>query len=379
MPNSSLKLASVEPSFAAAAATGSRLSQWSPQEAKAWWDGLPWLVGCNYIPANAVNQFEMWQAETFDPATIDRELGLAEAIGMNSVRVFLHDQLFANDAAGLVARMGVFLDVAAARKIKPLFVLFDSCWDPDPKAGPQPEPIPGVHNSRWAQSPGVRRLADTAAHAALEDYVKGVVGAFADDARILGWDVWNEPCNDGGGHFEKSPGKRAQVEALLPRAFAWVRSQKPSQPVTSGVWVGADWSPSGVSGIQHIQLSQSDFITFHDYDWPEAFERRIRQLQSWGRPIVCTEYLARSLGSTVDTHLAVAKRHDVGMMNWGLVDGKTQTRLPWDSWHRPYTTQQPPVWFHDLFRADGTPWRLREAELIRQLAEAPRYAVPAGA
>lgn len=378
MPNSSLKLVETEAPAFAPEPGSSRINQWSPAEAKAWYDGLPWLVGANYIPASAVNQFEMWQEATFDPERIDRELALAEAAGMNTMRVFLQDQLFEQDAAGLIARMDVFLSIAAAHGVRPLFVLFDSCWDPAPRPGPQADPIPGVHNSRWAQSPGVARLADAGAHAALEDYVKGVVGAFAEDRRVLGWDIWNEPCNDGGGHFEISPQKRAQVEALLPRAFAWARSRKPSQPLTSGVWVGADWSPGATNAIQTTQLTQSDFITFHDYDWPEAFERRIRQLQSYGRPIVCTEYLARSTGSTIDTHLAIAKRADVGMMNWGLVDGKTQTRLPWDSWQRPYTVQQPAVWFHDLFRADGSPYRLRETDLIRHVAEAPRFAVPAG-
>ena len=49
--------------------------RWSAQQADDWYAGQPWLVGCNYTPRTAINQLEFWQAETFDPRTIDEELG----------------------------------------------------------------------------------------------------------------------------------------------------------------------------------------------------------------------------------------------------------------------------------------------------------------
>jgi hypothetical protein len=352
--------------------------QWSVAQANAWYGKQPWLVGSNYTPANAINQLEMWQPETFDAATIDKELGYAESIGMNTMRVFLHNLLWENDPEGLKKRMDVFLTIAAKHKIKPLFVLFDSCWDPNPVAGPQHPPIPGVHNSGWVQAPGAARLKDESQYGKLESYVKGVVGAFANDPRVLGWDLWNEPNNGGGGNYKATPDKKEMVAKLLPQVFAWARSVDPSQPLTSGVWIGQHWDDqSKLDAVEKVQIAMSDVMTFHDYSWPETFEKRARQMLSYGRPVICTEYMARGNGSTFDGSLPIAKRLNIGMMNWGFVDGKTQTRLPWDSWKKPYTLDEPTIWFHEVFRADGTPYREAETALIKRLATSPKGVVPA--
>ena len=350
--------------------------RWTEAKAQSWYDKQPWLVGSNYYPATAINQLEMWQVETFDPATIDKELGWAAALGMNTMRVFLHNLLWESDPEGFKRRIDQFLAIAARHKIKPLFVLFDSCWDPEPKLGPQHPPIPGVHNSGWVQAPGRARLEDTAGYAKLRDYVQGVVGAFAKDERILGWDVWNEPDNDGGGNYPRHEGKQQHVLTLLPQVFDWARSRNPLQPLTSGVWHHDDWSSGALTPIEKIQIEQSDVISFHDYNWPEVFERRVKQLQAYNRPLLCTEYMARGNGSTFDGSLPIAKRYNVAMMNWGFVDGKTQTRFPWDSWVRPYTLQEPTLWFHEVLRADGTPYRQAEAELIKRLTGSPKGQVP---
>ena len=343
-------------------------ARWSEAQAQAWYDKQPWLVGANFIPSDAINQLEMFQPATFNPALIDKELGLGELIGMNTMRVFLQDQLWTSDAQGFKQRLDTFLAIAAKHHIRPLLVLFDSCWEPNPHLGPQHPPIPGVHNSGWVQSPGDERLLDPSVEPQLKAYVQGVVGAFAKDDRILGWDVWNEPDNDNGGRFhEDGPAKVRRVNQLLPQVFAWAREAHATQPLTSGVWAG-DWSnPDKESPTTKIQLAESDIISFHNYDWPEGFEARVKELQALHRPLICTEYMARGNGSTFDTVLPVAKRYHVGAINWGLVAGKTQTYLPWDSWERPYTLQPPVIWFHEVFRHDGRPYRQHEADLIREL------------
>ncbi len=341
--------------------------RWSAQHANDWYAGQPWLVGANFIPSDAINELEMFQEETFDPKLIDKELGLAEGIGMNTMRVFLQDQLWKQDPKGFTQRLNVFLNIAASHHVRPLLVLFDSCWETNPHLGPQHPPIPGVHNSGWVQSPGKERLMDRRVESELEAYVKGVVGAFAKDERVLGWDVWNEPDNRGGDKAEDEAAKVARVEELLPKVFAWARSVHPVQPLTSGVWKG-NWSDAAKeSTTTKIQLAESDVITFHNYGWPEEFEARILELKPLGRPIICTEYMARGNGSTFDESLPVAKKYNVGAINWGLVAGKTQTYLPWDSWQRPYVLTQPTIWFHEVFRQDDTPYRQREVDLIREL------------
>jgi hypothetical protein len=346
--------------------------RWTEQKANAWYAQQPWLVGSNYIPKSAINQLEMWQEATFDPVEIEKELTWAEAMGMNTMRVFLHDLLWQQDAVGFQKRIGHFLTIASRHHIRPLFVLFDSCWDPFPHLGVQHPPIPGVHNSGWVQSPGAKALADPKQYPRLKAYVQGVVRAFAKDNRIVAWDVWNEPGADNAGSYSKEElkDKTARVTKLLPQAFEWAREANPAQPLTSGVWA-VDTSRDGANlgELQQIQLRESDIITFHNYSWPEYFKREITWLKKYNRPVICTEYMARSVGSTFDTVLPIAKQERVGAINWGFVAGKTQTYLPWESWQHPYILEQPPVWFHEVLRPDGTPYRQAEVNLIRQLTE----------
>jgi hypothetical protein len=340
--------------------------RWSAEKATAWYAQQPWLVGANYVPSDAINQLEMFQAATWNPQLNDKELGMAESVGMNTVRVFLQDQLWTEDPQGFRQRLDAFLAIAAKHHIRPILVLFDSCWDPNPKLGPQHPPIPGVHNSGWVQSPGTAELEDASYEPKLEAYVKGVVGAFANDPRVLAWDVWNEPDNVAE-QYTPTPHKAELVDALLPKVFAWARSVHPVQPLTSGVWAG-DWShPDRESATTKIQLAESDVISFHNYGWPEQFAARIHELRAYRRPLLCTEYMARGAGSTFDNTLPIAKQEHVAAINWGLVAGKTQTYYPWDSWQRPYVLAQPMVWFHEVFRQDDTPYRQHEVDLLRSL------------
>jgi hypothetical protein len=342
--------------------------RWPEKTANDWYARQPWLVGSNYIPATAINQLEMWQADTFNPVWMETELSWAEDLGMNTMRVFLHDLLWKQDSAGFLRRIDRFLSIADKHHIKPIFVLFDSCWDPFPEMGQQRAPKPGVHNSGWVQSPGARALMDPKQHDRLREYVQGVLGIYRYDRRILAWDLWNEPDNTNDSSYQRlEPVNKVQlVLALLPKVFEWARAVEPLQPLTSGVWKG-DWQdPAKLRPMEKIQMEQSDVISFHNYDGPEEFEKRVRWLQAYRRPILCTEYMARGHGSTFQGTLPIAKKYKVAAYNRGLVAGKTQTYLPWDSWQKPYTDREPAVWFHEIFQKDGTPYRQEEADFIRQ-------------
>ncbi len=343
--------------------------QWTAKEANEWYARQPWLVGSNYISSDAINQLEMWQATTFNLTRIDIELGMAEGLGMNTMRVFLHDLLWQQDAGGFKKRLDRFLDLAKKHKIRPILVLFDSCWNPFPELGIQRAPRPGVHNSGWVQSPGARELTDPHLYSRFLDYAQDVVYSFNKDDRILAWDVWNEPDNTNDSSYGKSEPKNKVelVQAVLPRVYDYVRAGNPTQPLTSGVWRG-DWSsPDKLSPIEKLQINLSDVISFHNYDKPEEFEKRVKWLQAFGRPILCMEYMARGNGSTFGGILPIAKKYKIAAYNWGFVAGKTQTWLPWDSWQKPYTDRQPTVWFHEIFTAEGQPYRQEEVDLIREL------------
>lgn len=350
--------------FSAGAANG----PWSNERANEWYSRQPWLVGSNFIPSSAINQLEMWQADSFDLPTIDRELSWAQALGMNTMRVFLHNLLWQQDADGFLRRMDQFLAIADKHHIRITFVLFDSVWDPHPKLGKQREPRPHVHNSGWVQAPGADLLKDDSRwERELKPYVIGVVTHFRNDSRVLMWDLMNEPDNDSVQYKSSELADKATRALMLLKAeWQWARNVGPAQPLTSGVWKG-DWSSdASLSEMERFQLQNSDVITFHSYDSPAVTKRKIDSLRRYERPIVCTEYMARPLGSTFATILPLLKKEDVGAYNWGFVSGKTQTIYPWDSWEKSYTGE-PEVWFHDIFHKNGEPYDPRETKLIREL------------
>jgi hypothetical protein len=343
-------------------------TQWTPRQANDWYRNQPWLVGCNFSPSTAINQLEMWQAETFDLPTIDRELGWAEDLGFNTIRVFLHNLLWKQDAPGFLQRMDQFLHVADKHHIKVLFVLLDSVWDPNPQLGKQREPKKGLHNSGWVQAPGKEILTQPDQWGEVEQYVKGVVSHFKNDPRIIGWDVFNEPDNlNTPAYVKQEPPRKKELSLeLLKKEFGWCREADPSQPLTCGVWIGTWADPNKLSLMERVQLEQSDVISFHSYAPLQEMKQAVQNLRRYDRPLFCTEYMARPRGSTFQTILPYLKEQKVAAYNWGFVAGKTNTIYPWDSWEKPYPSE-PKVWFHDIFRPDGTPFDPKEVAFIKQI------------
>jgi hypothetical protein len=325
----------------------SMLKRWTFEKAWAWYRDQPWLVGCNYIPRTAINQLEMWQKETYDSETIKEELGWAKLLGFNVVRVYLHDLVWENDSEGFKKRIDNFLEITSGFGIKSIFVFFDDCWNTVFKAGKQPEPKPGVHNSGWVQSPGSICVQDSSTWGILEDYVKDIVKEFGSDPRVLIWDLYNEPGNN----------KLDETSLRLVKSvFKWAREVKPIHPLSIGVWYSN-------TVLNNYQLENSDIISFHCYQDLATLESLIIKLKQFGRPLICTEYMARTRGSRFKTHLPVFKREGVGCISWGLVSGKTQTIYPWGS---PPGAPEPDEWFHDIFRGDGSPYKVEETDFIRE-------------
>jgi hypothetical protein len=320
---------------------------WAPALAWEWSKKHDWLVGCNFIPSTAINQLEMWQADTFDPVTIDRELGLAQSIGMNCVRVYLHQLAYLDDEPGLFRRMDQFLEIADKRGIKTMFVLFDDCWNEDAKLGKQPGPKPGVHNSGWLQCPGKTSVLDPKRWGPSESYAKGILKRFAKDKRILAWDLYNEPGN----------GTGEAAKPFLEAVYKWGWSVRPDQPMTTGSW--ADIAP-----LDAVSFAWSDINTGHSYDNLDGLKAKVEKWARLGRPFILTEWMARTNGSKAVSHLPYLKEAKIGCINWGLVSGKTNTIFPWGS---KEGSPEPEVWFHDLFRADGTPFDKSETDLFRSL------------
>jgi hypothetical protein len=348
--------------------------RWTPERAAEWRKQVGWLAGANYIPATAINQLEMWQADSWDPKTIDRELGWAESVGFNSMRVFLHDLLWQQDSAGLLKRMEQFLQIAEKHRIGVLFVFLDGVWDPQPELGKQRAPKPRLHNSGWVQSPGSAILGDPTRHDELKPFVQGVLRHFGKDKRVHGWDLFNEPDNTNNTAYGKVElkNKREMAMVMLRKVFAWAREVNPAQPLTVGMWIDRDWAdPANMTPVARYALDNSDVISFHAYSKPDEVKARIDFLKQFNRPILCTEYLARGFGNTIQDVLPILKANDVGAYIWGLVDGKTQTIYPWVSWEQAFTAEPKP-WHHDIFRADGKPYSEEEIKVIRSITGAKR-------
>lgn len=322
-------------------------ARWSEDRANAWYAAQPWLSGCNYIPSNAINQIEMWSRDTYDPAQIDKELGWAEELGFNTMRVFLSSVVYQHDPKGLKKRMNDFLDICSRHGIRPFFVFFDDCWAEESHYGKQPEPRPGVHNSGWVRDPSVSLRSDTVTlYKDLGKYVKDILSTFRNDKRILMWDLFNEPA--------------PPSLFLLRKVYQWAREVNPSQPLTSGVSnYRADYAP-----IDAFQLDNSDVISYHNYQDPADQMRDITFLRAFNRPLFCTEYMARTCGSRFTNVMPLLRENNVAAINWGFVAGKTNTIYAWNT---PVPDgSEPKVWFHDIIRPDKTPFDPAEIEAIKK-------------
>ncbi len=356
--------------------------QWPRARAVAWASRHPWYCGFNFLPSTAVNFVEMWQAETFDAPTIARELGWAAELGLNALRTNLPFVAWQQDRDALLSRIDELLWLAAARGLATVLCPFDDCGfgGDEPVLGSQPDPVPGVHNSRAVASPGRAVVMDRSTWTDLERYVRDIVHVFGNDRRILMWDLYNEPGNgmvfSARGYSDISADLDPHSHDLMVQTFAWARDEEPVQPLTVGAW-RTPLQGSGLdfydSHVDRDALSLSDVVSFHAYLPTQRTERLIETLAARGRPVFCTEWMARAVASRIADQLDLMRRREVGCFHWGLVRGRTQTHLPWpeDLLRVVGGVPEPTGWFHDLLEPDGSPYDPKEIEIIRRLGSLP--------
>ena len=357
--------------------------RWTEEKAWQWHNENGWMVGTNFNPSTSINQLEFWQEDTYDPETIERELEWSAELGMNMHRVYLHNLLWDQDSIGFLERVDNYLNISESKDIKTLFVLLDDVWHPVPKLGKQPEPIPFVHNSGWVQAPGSEILGDSSRHDELKNYVKGVISHFADDKRVVGWDLYNEPDNVASSDPEnlvnninfRGLNRGPEVKekhiyslSLLKKIFMWAREVNPSQPLTVGLWKDSEtWNDiDNLSAIDRFAISNSDVISFHAYGDLEETMKKIEDLEQFNRPLLCTEYLARGEQNTFQIMLPLFKEKEIAAVNWGFVAGKTNTAFPWSSWQVEFDSL-PKIWHHDIYLPDKTPYDEKEIAFLKNI------------
>jgi hypothetical protein len=198
----------------------------------------------------------------------------------------------------------------------------------------------------------------------LQKYTQELLELYKDDERILMWDLYNEPGQFGIG--EKS-------FTFLEYVWNWAHEIRPSQPLTSCL--------DGAIGDSIISLNKikSDIITFHTYE-AEKLEPTIKELKSLGRPLMCTEYMAREYGTTFEFCLPIFKKYNIACYNWGLVAGRSQTNFNWETIlhlneqrdkgnliYEGDSLTEPDEWFHDIFRQDGSSFKDEETAFIKKI------------
>ena len=324
---------------------------WSTEKANTWYKSKKWILGFNFVTSTAVNSTEMWQSESFDIASIEKELAVAAECGYNSCRVFLQYIVWQNEKDRFIANFDRFLDVCKKNAITVLPIFFDDCAfsGREPYLGKQDDPRPGIHNSGWTASPGFTIADDPSCQENLKLYVQTMIGKYKNDERIIAWDLYNEPGNSS---------RKEKSHNLLKNVFAWARECNPSQPLTTGIWAYGDFDK--------IVIELSDIISFHDYRNIESTKEKIAMLKKYNRPMLCTEWLHRPNDCTFETHMPFYKSENIGIYQWGLVNGKTQTHLNWDK--EKNKDGPPKIWQHDIFTKDFKPYSVDEIALIKKTA-----------
>lgn len=335
--------------------------QWTAQQAQDWWKAQEWPVGCTYTPTYAVNQYECWQADSFNPDIIDREFGLCEGLGFNVVRMYLHEDLWLADADGFKGRISKVLELAAKHGLRLTFTFFTNGGNSNEKPGPQPEPKDGIHGGgHWVQSPKDEIFFDESRWTDLKNYVQDILRSFGKDNRILYWCIYNEPEN------LRSKTRYRNALPLMRKLYEWAWEVRPDQPLTSSIWYGRGGGGAyrRAWDIFSYACLNSDIICFHCYQPVYELDTFVKELAVFHRPMVCEEYIARTQGSTFDRCLPFLKQEKIGAISWGLAEGKCKWRYPRE--HKA-GDPEPEVWFHSLYDENYKPFSEIEQDMIRRV------------
>ena len=133
---------------------------------------------------------------------------------------------------------------------------------------------------------------------------------------------------------------------------------RPSQPLTVGIWYDN-------KELNEFQLNNSDIITFHNYSKAEDMEKEIKELLKRNRPLICTEYMARTNGSTFETHLPILKKYNVGGDQLGFCKRQEQYYFSLGSKKKGVRNQKPG--FMIFSEMTGTPFDKNEVAMIKNL------------
>ncbi|WP_240655877.1 PA14 domain-containing protein [Paraburkholderia phosphatilytica] len=310
------------------------------------------VVGTVYTPSTADNAIDFW--ENYDPEVVNRELTYAQTYGVNTIAVYLHYLVWANDRVAFLSKFENLLEIAARHGIKVSPIFYDDCWNPNPQYGPQPAPVWGVHNSQWVQSPGTpveqAYFQSSATNASitykqsLANYITDFVAPHRNDPRIIFWEPMNEPGCSGNGALQET---RA---VMMNDARIAILNAGATQPINS-------------PQVQEDEGTYfSDFYAFHPYNNPYTGPVNGSYVNALN-----SETLQRGFpGTTGQTMPGIVTNYGgtTGFIIWELMIGRTNTRFHWGQTPSAPATVEPATPFQGTIYPDGHPWQTSEVQAL---------------
>ncbi len=347
--------------------------KWTKERAWEWYNNRPWIRGCNYMSADCANRIDQWQSYGFEERleTTEKELALMAELGYNSVRLILEFIVWDEEHDSFLERFERYISLCSKYGISCMIVLANDCMRPkglEVNSLGEQKVDWGYHGGRKMSQHG--KLSGMGHHVLDEpdkapryfEMVREIVERYKDDERIIMWNIYNEVGNS----------HRWQVSMPnLKKIFEIVREIDPIQPLTCETFSLGEGEIEDITEVEKYALEQSDIISYHNYGTYDINIRIIKKLKRYGRPVLCTEWLARCLDNNIQEMFPLFYLEKIGCYNWGFVAGKYQTYEPWNSVWENYD-ENPDLkwdftkWFHDLYRPNHRPYDPKEIEIIKR-------------
>jgi hypothetical protein len=330
--------------------------RWTVTRAHEYMQSYGVIKGCNFVPSYCKSPMQHFI--DFREDIIRKELGYAKKAGLNSIRLWIPCFAWQSDRQTFYQVLDKYLEICNEMQFSIMATL--TCYSIkkdtfQEKLEVKPQRFyPGVHIQPLEIEGIYRREADD--WPVIREYYQEITKRYGDNRTIIVWDLYNEA-------WEKD-------RDLQEHLFQWVREVDPGQPLTA-CWGAHDYS---------------DVITFHTYQPPGgkkrdelpgllSFEEEINYALSYNRPVLCTEWLARTFGNNFQNVLPVFAAYNIGFYFWGLVAGSGQYRFPWN-W--PEGAPEPYLWFHEILYPDGHPYKREEIDMIRDFTYLKQVTAPDG-
>jgi hypothetical protein len=277
-------------------------------------EALQNIRGFNYTPSTATNDISFWR--DYDEALVERELGYAKRLGLNSARVFLAYVVWEREPEAFIRRLRHFVRAAHALGIRTMPVVWDSCFS-------EVEPSYEADINDWIPNPGVMHLGEDFWPKG-EQYCQALVEGLRDEPGLLMWDVMNEPLMTSWVHNAGAE-KAARIETIwkFVRHFCDVFGKIDSQhPTTVGVHAAENLEVIGEA---------SDVLSFHDYSATrEAIGRTLdlglEHARRLNKPVFVSEISCLARANPYDVSIQACMERGLGWFTWELMIGKSMWR-----------------------------------------------------